>query len=446
MKSNRRDFIHKTLTGSAALSLGGVLPGFSAKSYAGIQGANDRIKVAVMGVNSRGKVLASQFAKQFNCEVLYISDVDSRAAETCIENVAGMQSNRPKAAPDFRKTLEDKDLDALVIAAPDHWHAPAALLACAAGKHVFLEKPVSHNPHEGELLVAAASKYKSVIQVGNQRRSWSMVIEAIRDMKEGMIGRPYFAKTWYANNRPSIGYGKVTAVPSWLNYELWQGPAPRKPYKDNLIHYNWHWFWDWGTGESGNNGTHMIDLARWGLGVDYPIRVTSAGGRYRYKDDWQTPDTQIITMEFGNNTSIVWEGLSCSSHPTEGTSVGVVFIGEEGSIQILGNAYVLYDNKNKVVKEVTSENLIDPLDFMNPSENLDELHIRNFLDAIHKKAALAADLQGGYKSTLLWQLGNIALRTGNTLHIDPANGHIMNDKDALKYWSREYQPGWEPKV
>jgi len=231
MKGNRRDFINKTLTGTAALSLGGILPGFSAKSYSAIQGANDRVKVAVMGVNSRGKVLADQFAKQMNCEVIYISDVDSRAAAKCIESVAGLQNNRPKASPDFRKALEDKDLDALVIAAPDHWHAPAAILACAAGKHVFLEKPVSHNPHEGELLVAAAAKYKSIIQVGNQRRSWSVVVEAIQDLHTGMIGRPYFAKAWYANNRPSIGYGNLTAVPSWLDYDLWQGPAPHKPFR-----------------------------------------------------------------------------------------------------------------------------------------------------------------------------------------------------------------------
>jgi len=446
MKSNRRDFINKTLTGTAALSLGGILPGFSAKSYSSIMGSNDRIKVAVMGVNSRGKVLAEQFAKQQNCEVLYISDVDSRAADKCISSVANKQSSRPKSAPDFRKTLSDKELDALVIAAPDHWHAPAAILACAAGKHVFVEKPVSHNPREGELLVAAANKYKSVIQVGNQRRSWSVVIEAIHDLHSGIIGRPYYAKTWYVNNRPSIGYGKTASAPYWLNYDLWQGPAPRQAFKDNLIHYNWHWFWNWGTGEAGNNGTHMIDLARWGLGVDYPIKVSSGGGRFRYKDDWQTPDTQTIIMDFNNNTSIVWEGRSCNDYPIQGSSVGVIFYGENGTMVILGNAYTVYDIKNKVVKEITSRYTIDPLDFMNPSENLDELHIRNFLDSIRKKTSLNADALGGHKSSLLCQLGNIALRTGNTLHIDPFNGHIKNDPVALKLWSRTYQPGWEPKL
>jgi predicted dehydrogenase len=446
MKSNRREFINKTLTGTTAVSIGGILPGFSAISCSRILGANDRIKVAVMGVNSRGRVLAEQFAKQKNCEVLYISDVDSRATEKCINSVASLQSSPPKAAPDFRKTLEDKDLDALVVAAPDHWHAPAALLASAAKKNVFLEKPVSHNPHEGELLVAAAKKYGNVIQVGNQRRSWSVVVDAIQDLHSGLIGRPYFAKTWYANNRPSIGIGKETSVPSWLNYDLWQGPAPRQAFKDNLIHYNWHWFWNWGTGEAGNNATHMIDLARWGLGVDFPIKVSSGGGRYRYKDDWQTPDTQTITMDFNNDTSIVWEGRSCNDYPMQGSSVGVIFYGENGTMVILGNAYTVYDIKNKVVKEVTSKYTIDPLDFMNPSENLDELHIQNFLDSIRTKAKLNADILSGHKSSLLCQLGNIAIRTGNTLHIDPTNGHIMNDPVASKLWSRDYQPGWEPKV
>ncbi|WP_395805844.1 Gfo/Idh/MocA family protein, partial [Daejeonella sp.] len=199
---NRRKFIKKTLTGAAVLSFGGVLPSFSAKSYARILGANERIQVAVMGVNSRGFALASNFAAQKNCEVRYINDVDKRAAEKCIANVAQIQAFTPKAQPDFRKSLEDKNLDALVIAAPDHWHAPAAILASAAGKHVYLEKPCSHNPHEGELLMAAAKKYKNVIQMGNQRRSWPNILAAINELHAGIIGRPYAAKTWYTNNRP----------------------------------------------------------------------------------------------------------------------------------------------------------------------------------------------------------------------------------------------------
>lgn len=447
MENNRRTFIKKAVTGAAAVSVGGILPGFSTRSYNSIFGANDKINIAMMGVNSRGMALANTFAKQENVEIMYVCDVDSRAEAICSESIEKMQKKRPAAMPDFRKALESKDLDAMVIAVPDHWHAPAAILASKAGKNVYLEKPCSHNPNEGEILVAAAAKYKNVIQMGNQRRSFPNIVAGIAELKAGAIGRPYFAKTWYTNNRPSIGRGKEVPVPSWLNYELWQGPAPRRPYKDNLVHYNWHWFWNWGTGEALNNGTHFVDLARWGLGVDYPVRVTSAGGRYRYQDDWEAPDSQVITMEFDNNTCITWEGISCNSRPIEGSGVGVIFSGDNGSLRIDGgNAYSIYDIKGKLVKEVNSTIAIDARNLSNPSGDLDSAHIRNFLDAIRVGTPLNADILSGHKSTLLVQLGNIALRSGNTLHLDNTNGHIKNDPVAQKLWSREYQPGWEPKI
>lgn len=444
---SRRDFIKKTLAGTAAFTIGGILPGFSPKSYANILGANEKIRVGVMGVNSRGLALASNFALQPNSEVISISDTDTRAADKCITTVAGLQNSKPKAEPDFRKALENKDLDAMVIATPDHWHAPAAILASKAGKHVYLEKPCSHNPNEGELLMAAAKKYKNVIQMGNQRRSWPNVAAAIKEVQNGSIGRVYFSKGWYTNNRASIGVGKVVDVPSWLDYDLWQGPAPRRAFKDNLVHYNWHWNWHWGTGEALNNGTHMLDLMRWGMGVEYPTRVTSSGGRFRYKDDWETPDTQVINLEFANNTAMTWEGRSCNGRTIEGSSVGVVFYGENGSLQIDGgNAYRIYDLDNKLVKDVKNDLPIDPRNKMNPSQALDAFHFQNFFDAIKKGTPLASDIVGGHQSTLLCQLGNIAFRTGGTLNIDPTNGHIKNNKEAAKLWKREYQKGWEPTV
>jgi predicted dehydrogenase len=446
MENSRRNFLKKTITGSAALTIGGVLPGFSAKSYNRIVGANEKVLIGIMGVNSRGLAHATNCSKMPGCEIIHICDVDTRAAAKCIDAVKKLQGSNPKATPDFRKALEDKSLEALFIATPDHWHAPAGILACKAGKHVYLEKPCSHNPHEGEMMVAAAEKYNRVVQMGDQRRSWPNVIAAIGELRKGTIGRPYFAKGWYTNNRPSIGTGKVADVPSWLNYDLWQGPAPRKPYKDNLIHYNWHWFWHWGTGEALNNGTHMIDLMRWGLDVDYATRVTSSGGRYRYKDDWETPDTQVITLEFGNNTSMVWEGRSCNGRTIESASVGVIFYGDTGSLMINDNSYIIYDLDNKVVKAVKEDAAIDARNTANPSGNLDQLHIQNFFNAIRKNEKLNSDILGGHKSTLLCQQGNIALRTGNTLHIDPSNGRIKNDPAAEKLWQREYEPGWEPKV
>lgn len=447
MEKSRRSFIKTTLAGSAAVAFGGILPGFSVGSYKKIMGANSRLRAAVMGVNSRGLALGTNFAAQENFEVISVSDVDERASDKFINEVSKIQGRAPGKIPDFRKALENKDVDFLVIAAPDHWHAPAAILACKAGKHVYVEKPCSHNPNEGELLVQAAKKYNRTIQVGNQRRSWPNVAAAIEEVKNGTIGRVYYAKTWYTNNRDSIGTGKIATVPGWLNYDLWQGPAPRISYKDNLVHYNWHWFWHWGTGESGNNGIHMVDLARWGMGVDFPIEVSSTGGRFRYSDDWETPDTQIINLEFDNKKMISWEGRSCNGAKLFGASTGVMFYGEKGSLLIPeGNAYTVYDLQGKVIKEVQHNQSIEARNVSNPSQLLDAYHIQNFYEAIEKGILPHSNISGAHKSTLLVQLGNIALRTGSTLKTDPANGHILNNAASSQFWSRSYEPGWEPKI
>lgn len=447
MKNSRRDFIKKSMGSTAAISIGGILPGISAKSYGNIIGANDKIVVSVMGVNSRGKSLAKNFSRQENCDVAHICDVDSRAITACAEAIKDRQTVVPKGFVDFRKSLESKDIDALVIAAPDHWHAPASLLALQAGKHVYVEKPCSHNPREGEILVEATERYGKIVQMGNQRRSWPNVVEAIQAVKSGAIGKVYFGKGWYTNNRPSIGIGNMVAAPDWLDWELWQGPAPRKEFKDNLIHYNWHWHWHWGTGEALNNGTHMIDLLRWGMEVDFPTRVSSNGGRYRYQDDWETPDTQVINLDFEEGLSMSWEGRSCNGKNIEGSSVGVMFYGEKGSILIPGgNSYTIFGLDSKVIKHVKDEQEIDPRDLANPAEHLDALHIRNMFDGIQKGKKLHADIDSGHKSTLLVQLGNIAQRTGNSLNIDSKTGRILNDDKAMKLWSRAYEPGWEMKI
>jgi len=447
MDKTRRSFIKKSATALAAISAGGILPGFSAKSYSSIVGANEKVILAVMGVNSRGKALSATFSKQENVEIKYVCDVDSRAEAACSDSIVKLGKKRPAACPDFRKALEDKNLDAMIISTPDHWHAPAAILAASAGKHVYLEKPCSHNPAEGELLVAAAEKFRVVMQMGNQRRSFPNVVAGIKELHGGIIGRPYFAKTWYTNNRPSIGRGKEVPKPSWLNYDLWQGPAPRKPYRDNLIHYNWHWFWHWGTGEALNNGTHFVDIARWGLGVDYPVKVSSSGGRFAYNDDWETPDTQVISMEFDNKTAIAWEGVSCNNRLIEGSSVGVIFTGEKGSLRIDGgNAYSISDINGKMIKEVKEDEVIDSRNPANPSGGLDAFHIANFLEAIRTGTKLNADILSGHKSTLLVQLGNISQRTGKTLTVDRSNGHIINDAESGRLWTREYEKRWEPVV
>jgi predicted dehydrogenase len=444
--TSRRNFIKKAAASTAVLTFGG-LPGFSSKSYFNIMGANDRIRIGSVGVNSRGSALAQNFAKMEGCSIDYVCDVDSRALTKCLDVLTKLTGNKPKGEKDLRRLFEKRDLDAVIIATPDHWHAPAALMAMQAGKDVYLEKPCGHNPEEGEILIKAVHKYKRVLQMGNQRRSWPNVVEAINEIKAGTIGDVHFGKCWYTNARPSIGRGKVVPVPDELDWDLWQGPAPRRDYRDNLIHYNWHWFWHWGTGEALNNGMHMIDLLRWGMNEDYPTEVQSMGGRYYYNDDWETPDTQMINLDFGGRKSMMWEGHCCNPYKIEGESVGVLYYGEKANLLIGGgNSYKIIDKNNKVTKEVKSEIPIDPRNLMNPAQQLDGFHIQNFFDGIRKGTKLNSDITTGHISTLLVQLGNIALRSDSTLKINPQTGHITDNKAAQKYWSRTYEKGWEMKL
>jgi predicted dehydrogenase len=440
--NSRREFMKKASLGSVGLAMG-----MSAKSYASIMGANDRVRMGFVGVNGRGNGMTKNFARQAGCEVVYVCDVDATAMAKSISGLTDISKKKPKGVKDFRTILNDKNLDGIYIATPDHWHAPAAILACQAGKHVYVEKPCSHNPYEGELLVEAARKYDRIVQMGNQRRSWPRIMECMEELKSGTIGKAYLAKGWYTNNRKPIGKGKPVLVPANLDYELWQGPAPRKPYQDNLIHYNWHWFWNWGTGEALNNGTHEIDVMRWGLGVEYPTRVTSVGGRYAYQDDWETPDTQIISMDFPGNISITWEGRSCNNYPIEGSARGAIFYGDKGTIVTTGdNDYTIYDMDNKVVKKVQDEAKTNTIDPAGPGDKLDAFHINNFLDCVRTGKRPNGDIEIGHKSVLLCQLGNIAQRTARVLNCDQKNGHILNDKEAMALWRREYEPGWEPKL
>jgi len=448
--SSRRRFIKNVAASSAALAIGGVASGMSAKSYRNIVGANDRINVALIGVNSRGKSMAATFAAQKNANVACICDVDERAIPKAIK--AAMEVNpavTPKPEKDCRKVMEDKTIDAIYIATPDHWHAPLTIMGCQAGKHVYVEKPVSHNPHEGELAIEAARKYNRVVQMGAQRRSAPILSQGIEKLHAGIIGRVYMAKTWYTNARKSTFLTPGT-VPTWLDYDLWQGPAPRVPFKDGLIHYNWHWFWHWGTGEALNNGTHEVDVARWGLGVDFPTRVTSVGGRYHFKDDWESPDTQIVAMDYPGRISLVWESRSSNGRKIEGADRGIIFYGENGSLDTGDDAYKVYDLNGKLVTEVNSEsaetNNLEGRNTSSPSLKMDSLHVADFLDAIRNNRRPNCDVETGYKSVLAMQLGNISWRVGRDLHLDPKNGHIIGDQDAQKLWSRTYEKGWEPKV
>ncbi len=436
---SRRSFLKKVAAGT------GVAFVAPAGAYGRIMGANDRVALAAIGINSRGAAVAGSFARVPNLDITHVVDVDSRALEKVVDRVARTQGHTPKAVEDFRRVLDDPAVDAVMIATPDHWHAPMAIMALQAGKHVYVEKPCGHNPREGELLVEAQRKTGKVVQMGTQQRSAPESIQAIGEIGSGVIGRPYFARTWYANKRGPIGIGKPAPVPDWLNYELWQGPAPRRPYQDNLIHYNWHWFWNWGTGESCNNATHEVDFSRWALGVDYPTRVTSGGGRFHYNDDWEFYDTQVMTFEFGNESAITWDGRSCNGLPVYDRGRGAVIHGTEGSILIDRDGYIQYDLGGKEVRRVMTGARSDGTNTVG-EDILTDYHAQNFVNGIVKGEALNAPITEGHKSVLLCHLGNIAQKVGRTLDIDPATGHIKNDPEAVKLWSRDYEPGWAPVV
>lgn len=426
--TTRRTFLQTTALTGAALAASR-----AARTLRAADTPAQAVSLAVIGTNGRGTALASSFATIGGARVACICDVDERAIDKAVSALADKQTNAPKRETDLRRVCDDPSIDAVVIATPDHWHGPATILACSAGKHVYVEKPASHNPREGELMVAAARKNKRVVQLGSQRRSMPGVVEAIARLKAGEIGRVLFSRGWYNADRKPIGHGKPAPVPAGLDYALWQGPAPEREYRDNVVHYNWHWFWHWGTGELGNNGIHSLDICRWGLGVDYPTRVTAGGGKYYFDDDQETPDTHTVTYEFGDK-AIAWEGRNWHRHGFEGSMFGIAFYGDKGSMVIDGNDTKVFDPAGK------------QLSVNNKGFGSHDPHLKNFLACIASGERPVADIEEGHKSTLLCQLGNIAYRTGTTLNLDPKTGQLQDNPAAAALWSREYRAGWEPKV
>lgn len=431
---SRRRFLAQ---GAAAVGAGSTLVALAdepaAKPNALVPAAaQDKIVVAVMGTNGRGAALAAAFTKQADAEVGWICDVDDVAAAKGVAATVSAGGREPRSSRDFRQALDDKRVDALVVAAPDHWHAPATILACAAGKHVYCEKPACHNPQEGEWMVAAARKHNRVVQLGTQRRSSAGIRAAIASVQQGEIGKVRFARGWIASTRPSIGHGQQVDPPARLDYALWQGPAPHRPYRDNVIPYHWHWFWDWGTGELGNNGIHALDVCRWGLQVDTPRRVTCGGGRLFFDDDQETPDTQLVTYDFGDK-SIAWEHRTWNKRGLDGGDFGIVFYGDEGSVAINNRGYQVADMAG-------AERASGPVASGEPE------HLQDFLTCIRSGDRPCADIEVGVKSTLLCHLGNIAYRTGRTVEMDQQACAIKDDAEQQALWGREYNPDWQPRV
>jgi len=436
----RREFLDTLALGTAGLAIAS-----TAKSYGRILGSNDRVNFAVIGLNSRAYAhLASLKANKDAARVSHVCDVDG----DILKKFAGKAENdlgyAPAAERDFRNILQSKEVDAITIATPDHWHAPMAIAGVQAGKHVYVEKPCSHNPAEGALLVEVQRKYGKLVQMGNQRRSNALVIEAVDKIHNGLIGRPYFAKAWYSNTRKSIGIGKEAPVPPQLDWDLWQGPAPRRPYKDNVHPYNWHWFKIYGTGETLNNGTHEIDVCRWALGADYPNRITASGGRYHFKDDWEFYDTLVTSYEY-EDKMISWECRCCEGMKYYGRDRGLVITGTNGSVLIDPGTYEVYDLKGNKTSEFKMGHANSSADLVG-SDDMTVAHFANFIAAIRRGDKLTSPVSIGNVAVTMLQLSNIAWEVNRELRIDATDGKIQNDAEAMTMWGREYEKGWAPHL
>lgn len=437
----RREFIDTLAVGAAGLAISS-----SAKSYGQIMGSNDRLNFAVIGVRSRAYAhLSSLKANKAHARIAYVSDVDTNTMKKFAADAEKEMGEAPAQERDFRNILAKREVDAITIATPDHWHAPMAILGLQAGKHVYVEKPCSHNPAEGALLVKAQQKYGKVVQMGTQQRSSPHTIEIVDKIHNGLIGRAYFAKCWYSNVRKSIGEGKEVPVPPQLDWDLWQGPAPRQAYHDNYQPYNWHWFKIWGTGETLNNGTHEVDVCRWALGADYPTSISASGGRYHFKDDWQFYDTLVTSYNYPDKM-ITWEGKCCEGMKYYGRDRGSVIIGTTGSVLVDRDGYETYDLKGNKTGEVKASDVQTSSSDLTGRDSMTDRHFANFIAAIRKGEKLNAPIAVGNVAVTMLQLSNVAWEVNRVLNLDPSDGKVQNDQEAMKYWGRTYEKGWEPHV
>ena len=440
MTVTRREFLDALAVGTAALAVG-----TAAKSYSQILGSNDRLNFAVIGLNGRAYAhLSSLKANKSAVRISHVCDVDSNILKKFADSTQHEMAEAPATDKDFRQILERKDVDAITIATPDHWHTPMAIAGLRAGKHVYVEKPCSHNPAEGVMLVEAQKKYGKLVQMGTQQRSSQYTIDIVEKIHSGIIGRPYYAKAWYSNVRKSIGVGKEAPVPPQLDWDLWQGPAPRRPYKDNVHPYNWHWFKIYGTGETLNNGTHEVDVCRWALGVDYPNRVTASGGRYQFKDDWQFYDTLVTSFEYDDKV-ISWEGKSCQGMKFYGRDRGSAIMGTTGTVVVDRDGYEIFDLKGSKTNEFKTGKTTASSD-LTGRDTMTDAHFANFIAGIRKGEKLNAPVSIGNVAVTMLQLSNIAWEVNRELHLDTNDGRIQNDAEAMKMWSREYEKGWAPHV
>lgn len=429
--ANRREFLQQSSAGMAALST---------IAYAGFAAAESREKmsVAVIGPGGMGMSHLKNLVKNPRVQVTHVCEVDAKRLAGAAQVVEEAYGKPPHVVSDMRQVFDDQHVKAVWIATPDHWHAPATILACAADKHVYVEKPCSHNLREGRLMIEAARKYKKVVQQGTQSRSTAHVIEAMKRLQEGAIGKILVSKAWNSQMRGNIGHSKPGTPPDDLKYDLWLGPAPETPYRKNMLPGRWRWWYDFGTGDMGNDGVHDLDIARWGLGVTtHPSTITASGAKLFFDDDQQFPDTQYVVFDypgdgkFGDRRQLVYEQRIWSPYVQEGHENGNAYYGTEG-MMIFGKklGYQLYGRRNKLIEAVPATKDVDLV-----------AHHNNFLDCIESGEKPNADIEIGYLSTSLCHLGNIASRVGRVVRFDPQTEQIQRDAEANALLHRKYRDG-----
>ncbi len=427
----RREFMQTTASKGAGAALGlGVL----AKSTASWAKANDRIRVGQIGIRGRGMEHTRAWTRLDNVEIAAVCDIDENLLGPYVENIFTKRKEKePAVYTDVRKMLEDDSIDAVSIATPNHWHSLMGIWALQAGKHVYCEKPCSHNVWEGRQLANAAKKYGKVVQHGSQIRSNPGIIEAIQKLNEGVIGEVYMARGLCYKWRDSIGHKPDAPVPPGVHYDLWLGPAPERAFSENRFHYNWHWHWDYGNGDIGNQGIHQMDVARWGLGVDMPSKIMSMGGMYLFDDDKEVPNTMNTSFEFPDagphGKMIVFDTRPWITNDEAGAKIGNVFYGSEG--------YMVIDTYSHYQVFLGQKEEPGPT----RDEGNDMNHYTNFIESIRANdpSMVNAPIEEGHKSAAMCHLGLISTKLGRAVEFDPVTETIEGDAEATKMLTRDYR-------
>lgn len=437
--ATRREFIKKTTMASAGLGFA-----MSASSYANILGANDRIQLCFMGLGRRVGGYYPILEDRYNTKLRYLCDVKQSQVTKALGVLKDKIDYSPKVEEDIRKILEDKHLDVVFIATPDHWHAPATIMALDAGKHVYVEKPCAHNPREAEVMVRRQQETGRLVQMGNQQRSSGHTIYIVNRIREGLIGNPYKGVAIYNNKRGRVPNQVKQDPPADLNWDLFQGPAPRQDYYHDIWNYNWHWYgWKWGTAETGNNAVHELDIARWAMDVDYPEHVFVNASKQHFLDDgWEMYDTMNAVFSFANNKSIVWDGKSRNGYNTYGGGRGTLIYGTEGTVFINRSHYKVYDRTGKLIEDSGTQSNESGL-ALGGGGAASTLHAANLLESIRGKESLRAPIADAAISNHMSLLANISYRAGQPLTIGK-NGKPTTS-EAQQFWGRTYEPGWEIK-